>query len=89
MALRALSLAAGQPFIASPGQCFGWFTGTLDDLAIHPAGYAVALSIATSTLQVVRSARWHPTRRRRRARSMPSRACGRACCPTRRPSRAP
>lgn len=54
MQLRALSLAGGEPFIASPGQSFGSFTGTLDDLAIHPAGYAVALSIATSTLQVVK-----------------------------------
>lgn len=54
MQLRALSLASGQPFIASPGQSFGSFTGTLDDLAIHPAGYAVALSITTATLQVVR-----------------------------------
>lgn len=54
MQLRALSLAGGQPFLPSPGQSFGSFTGTLDDLAIHPAGYAVALSIATSTLQVVK-----------------------------------
>jgi hypothetical protein len=54
MHLRALSLAANKPFIASPGQSFGSFAGTLDDLAIHPAGYAVALSIATSTLQMLK-----------------------------------
>ena len=54
MQLRMLSLTAGQPFIASPGQSFGSFAGMQDDLAIHPAGYAVALSITTCTLQVLR-----------------------------------
>jgi len=53
MYLRALSLQPDQSFLASPGQSFGQFKGTLDDLAIRPAGYAVALSIATCTLQVL------------------------------------
>jgi hypothetical protein len=44
MLLRELSLAPGQPFLSSPGQAFGRFTGPQDDLAIHPSGYAVALS---------------------------------------------
>jgi hypothetical protein len=54
MLLRAVSLQPGQPMIASPGQSFGRFTSPQDDLAIHPAGYAVALNTATSKLQVVR-----------------------------------
>jgi hypothetical protein len=54
MLLRAVSLQPGQPMIASPGQCFGRFTSPQDDLAIHPAGYAVALNTATCKLQVVR-----------------------------------
>jgi hypothetical protein len=54
MLLRAVSLAPGQPMIASPGQCFGRFTGPQDDLAIHPAGYAAALNAATCKLQVLR-----------------------------------
>ena len=54
MYLRALSLQPGQPLLASPGQSFGQFTGLPDDLAIHTAGYAVALSIGTSTLQILR-----------------------------------
>ena len=52
--LRALSLQPDQPFLASPGQSFGQFAGPADDLAIHPAGYAVALGIATATLQILR-----------------------------------
>ncbi len=54
MYLRALSLQPEQPLLPAPGQSFGQFTGTPDDLAIHPAGYAVALSIATATLQILR-----------------------------------
>jgi hypothetical protein len=54
MWLRALSLAASQPFIASPGQSFGQFIGPQDDLALHPAGYAVALYSATGNLQVLK-----------------------------------
>lgn len=54
MLLRALSLQSGQPLLPSPAQSFGRFEGLLDDLAIHPAGYAVALSIATCTLQVLK-----------------------------------
>jgi len=56
MHLRALSLTPGQPFLPTPSLSFGRFTSYLDDLAIHPAGYAVALSIDTSTLQIVRLA---------------------------------
>ncbi len=52
--LRAVSLTPGQPLIASPGQAYGRFTGAQDDLAIHPAGYAVALNNATGKLQVLR-----------------------------------
>jgi hypothetical protein len=54
MLLRAVSLQPGQPMIASPGQSFGRFTSPQEDLAIHPAGYAVALNTATCKLQVVR-----------------------------------
>lgn len=56
MYLRALSLESGQPLIASPGSSFGCFTGAQDDLAIHPAGYAVALCQATYKLQIVKLA---------------------------------
>jgi hypothetical protein len=56
MWLRALSLASDQPFIASPGSSFGQFTGAQDDLALHPAGYAVGLNNATGKLQVLRLA---------------------------------
>jgi hypothetical protein len=54
MWLRALSLTANQPFIASPGQAFGQFTGPQDDLALHPAGYAVAINSDTGNLQVLK-----------------------------------
>jgi hypothetical protein len=54
MWLRALSLASSQPFIVSPGSSFGQFTGPQDDLALHPAGYAVAVNSATGNLQVLR-----------------------------------
>lgn len=54
MYLRALSLDAGQPMIVSPGNSFGHFTGPQDHLAIHPAGYAVALSQSTCKLQIVK-----------------------------------
>jgi hypothetical protein len=54
MWLRALSLASNQPFIASPGHSFGQFAGAQDDLALHPAGYAVALNSATGNLQVLK-----------------------------------
>ena len=54
MLLRAVSLQPGQPMIASPGQSFGRFTGAQDDLALHPAGYAVALNSATRKLQILR-----------------------------------
>jgi hypothetical protein len=53
MQLRQLSLQPGKPWILSPGQSFGQFTGLQDDLVIHPAGYAVALNTATCKLQVV------------------------------------
>ena len=56
MYLRALSLDQGQPLIVSPKDSFGLFTGAQDDLAIHPAGFAVALSKATCKLQVVKLA---------------------------------
>jgi hypothetical protein len=54
MYLRALSLQPGTPIIALPGQSLGRFTGAQDDLAVHPAGYAVALCVATCKLQVAR-----------------------------------
>ncbi|MFZ0272855.1 MAG: hypothetical protein WAL34_13510, partial [Acidobacteriaceae bacterium] len=54
MWLRALSLTAHQPFIASPGQAFGQFTGPQDDLAVHPAGYAAAINSDTGILQVLK-----------------------------------
>jgi hypothetical protein len=54
MQLRALSLQPGHPFLPSPTRSFGQFTGVPDDLAIHPAGYAVALTITTCTLQILR-----------------------------------
>jgi hypothetical protein len=53
MWLRALSLTANQPFITSPGQAFGQFTGPQDDLAVHPAGYAVAINSDTGILQML------------------------------------
>jgi hypothetical protein len=56
MYLRALSLESGQPLITSPGNSFGCFTGAQDNLAIHPAGYAVALCNATCKLQIVKLA---------------------------------
>ncbi len=56
MLLREISLTQGSPFIASPGQSFGRFTYGLQDLAIHPAGYAVALDTAHCKLEVVRLA---------------------------------
>jgi hypothetical protein len=56
MWLRALSLASSQPFVPAPADAFGQFTGAQDDLALHPAGYAVALSSATGKLQVVKLA---------------------------------
>ncbi len=56
MHLRGVSLAPGQPLIASPGRSFGQFTELQDDLALHPAGYAVALNATHCTLQVVRLA---------------------------------
>ena len=54
MLLRSISLTQGAPFIDSPGQSFGRFTYGLRDLAIHPAGYAVALDSANCKLEVVR-----------------------------------
>lgn len=54
MFLRALSLSAQTPFIPAPGLSFGRFKGGQDDLAIHPAGFAVALSRTTCKLQIVR-----------------------------------
>ena len=54
MLLRAVSLQPGQPLIAAPGHSFGQFTFPQDDLAIHPAGYAVALNTAYGKLQVLR-----------------------------------
>ncbi|MGH2412929.1 MAG: hypothetical protein ACRDEA_04375, partial [Microcystaceae cyanobacterium] len=56
MYLRALSLDPSQPPIVSPGTSFGRFTGIQDDLAIHPAGYAVVLCLATCKLQIVKLA---------------------------------
>ena len=53
MLLRALSLQPGQPLVPAPDHSFGRFTGPQDDLAIHPAGFAVALNAATCKLQVV------------------------------------
>ena len=60
MLLRALSLQPGQPLVPSPGQSFGRFAGSQQDLAIHPAGDAVALNSATCKLQVVRLAAQYP-----------------------------
>jgi hypothetical protein len=54
MLLRAISLTQGSPFIASPDQSFGRFPYGLQDLAIHPAGYAVALDTGHCKLQVLR-----------------------------------
>jgi hypothetical protein len=52
--LRPISLQPGQPMFPSPGQSFGRFTGFQDDLALHPAGYAVALNQVTCKLQMLR-----------------------------------
>ena len=52
--LRAISLVEGSPFIASPDQSFGRFTYGLQDLAIRPAGYAVALDTGHCRLEVLR-----------------------------------
>ncbi len=57
MLLRALSLQSDGPLIPFPGQSFGRFQGLLDDLAIHPSGYAVALSTVTCTLQIYKIAK--------------------------------
>lgn len=54
MWLRAVSLTVGEPFIASPGRSFGRFLGAQDDLALHPAGFAVALYGPTAKLQILR-----------------------------------
>jgi len=54
MQLRALSLQPGQPILPAPDLSFGRFVGPVDDLAIHPAGYAVALSKAPCKLQIVK-----------------------------------
>jgi hypothetical protein len=55
MYLRKLSLAPGEPFLLFPDEAFGRFTGPQDDLAIHPSGYAVALSKAPyCKLQIVK-----------------------------------
>jgi hypothetical protein len=54
MLLRKLSLQPGDPLIVSPGQSFGRFTGPQDDLALHPAGYAVALNQDTCKLQILK-----------------------------------
>jgi hypothetical protein len=54
MLLRAVSLQPGQPMISSPGHSFGRFTFPQDDLAVHPAGYAVALNTSTCKLQIAR-----------------------------------
>jgi hypothetical protein len=54
MQLRALSLQPGQPILPAPDLSFGRFVSPVDDLAIHPAGYAVALSTATCKLQIVK-----------------------------------
>ena len=56
MYLRALSLQPNQPLVISHTTSFGRFTGVQDDLAIHPAGYAVALNKSTCKLQIVRLA---------------------------------
>jgi hypothetical protein len=60
MLLRVLSLQSGEPLVPSPGQSFGRFAGSQEDLAIHPAGYAVALNSTTCKLQVVRLAAQYP-----------------------------
>ena len=52
--LQALSLRPDQPFLPTPELAFGRFAGTVDDFAIHPAGYAVALNQATCTLQILK-----------------------------------
>lgn len=54
MHLRELPLAAHRPLVPTAGMSFGRFEGAQDDLDIHPKGYAVALSRATSKLQVVK-----------------------------------
>jgi hypothetical protein len=54
MWLRAVSLTASEPFVATDGQALGRFIGFQDDLAIHPSGYAVALNGATGKLQILR-----------------------------------
>ena len=56
MYLRALSLQPNQPLVISHTTSFGRFTGVQDDLATHPAGYAVALNKSTCKLQIVRLA---------------------------------
>ncbi|MBV9383843.1 MAG: hypothetical protein JO242_24660, partial [Streptosporangiaceae bacterium] len=54
MLLRAISLQPGQPMTPSAGRSFGRFTYPQEDLAVHPAGYAVALSTSTCKLQILR-----------------------------------
>ena len=54
--LRALSLQPNQPLVISHTTSFARFNGVQADLAIHPAGYAVALNQANCKLQIVRLA---------------------------------
>jgi hypothetical protein len=57
MYLRALSLQPNQPLLViSHTTSFARFNGVQDDLAIHPAGYAVALNQSSCKLQIVRLA---------------------------------
>ena len=79
MLLRKLSLQPGQPLIVSPGQSFGRFTGAQDDLALHPAGYAVALSQDTCKLQILKFGGLAADARPRPPPSWPARAAGRGC----------
>ena len=57
MYLRALSLQPNQqPLVISHTTSFARFNGVQDDLAIHPAGYVVALNKSSCKLQIVRLA---------------------------------
>ena len=60
MLLRAVSLQPDQPLIPLTDQSFGRFTGPQEDLAIHPAGYAVALNAVNCKLQMLRLTALNP-----------------------------
>ena len=85
MLLRAISLTQGSPFIASPDQSFGRFTYGLQDLAIHPAGYAVALDTGHCKLEVLRLTTLAADAQAPAAAIYSGKGTRPGCCPTRSP----